>query len=211
MKPRPPGERKKGMKKLISLCGVFVMLMCCIFISDTSKAQELPKEEINKEPIEIIETIPIQPDVISLLEEEIHETQNWDTDCEDNTKQISYEEAQMLMKIAYSEAGNQGVEGQLKIMETVWNRAVSDDFPETNTIEEVLRQPGQFESFTNGKYDAAEPNVDSHLALAEFEKNLNHDDNPVGFETVNNGNVLLRHFDFYKIVGDHVFYKVKKK
>ena len=47
------------------------------------------------------------------------------------------------------------------------------------------------------------------MALAELEKNTCPDENLIAFETVDNGNVLLTWFDFYKQYKNHVFYKQK--
>ena len=82
--------------------------------------------------------------------------------------EITYDEAQDLLKIAAAEGGNQGVYGQLLIMIVIMNRVSSSEFP--NSISEVIRQDGQFESVTNGMFNVAEPTADTHLALAELEK-----------------------------------------
>ena len=122
--------------------------------------------------------------------------------------EVSYDDAQRLMKIAAAEAGDQGPEGQLLVMRVVWNRVKSPNFPDT--IEGVLSQKSQFETYRNGMYENAEPNIDSHLALAEFEKNLDPDKNIIGFETVANEGALLQYFDYAYTVGNHDFYKLKR-
>lgn len=170
----------------------------------------VPEEEPLKE-IEVIKTkvnFQTYPSPVDLIKEEVHYTTNWDEKGNDNTIQISQEDAQMLMKIAFSEGGNQGVQGQLMIMQTVWNRVLSDQFPDS--IKEVIEQPSQFSSVSDGRYQKAEPTAETHLALAEFEKNLSHDENLIGFETVDNGKCLLSYFDFYTTYKDHNFYTSKK-
>ena len=180
------------MKRLALIAG---MLLC---LATPIKAKEPPK---------IIETTPIIPNPVILLQEEVKVTTNWEDKGEDNTIQISAEDADRLLRIAYSEGGNQGIEGQLMIMETVWNRVLQDNWPDT--IQGVIEQESQFSSVTNGTYYTATPSWETHLALAEFEKNLNHDSNLIGFETNSNGATLLKYFDFYKKYGDHTFYKTK--
>lgn len=123
--------------------------------------------------------------------------------------EVSYDDAQRLMKIAAAEAGDQGTEGQLLIMRVVWNRVKSPNFPDT--IEGVLSQRSQFETYRNGMYKNAEPNVDSHLALAEFEKNINADTEVIGVETVSNQGALLEYFDYAYTLGNHDFYREKHK
>ena len=189
-------------KRLIQIMGIFLCLQSFYM---TAGAEEIPIDEPEK--IEIVDTIPIEPDVITLLKEEVRYTQHWDEGCYDDTIQLSQSDAEVLLKIAWSEGGNQGIQGQLRIMQTVWNRVLSDDFP--NTIEGVVLQGGQFSSVTNKSYFRATPTWETHIALAEFEKNKSHDDNLIGFETVDNGSVLLSYFDFYEVYGDHIFYKLK--
>ena len=147
------------------------------------------------------------PDIVSQLKDEIHETRNWDEGCYDDTIEVSQKEAEMLLKIAYAEGGSEGIKGQLLIMQVVWNRVLSENFP--NDIESVIFQTNAFTSVTEGKYDIAEPTWETHVALAQFEANKNHDYKVIGFETVDNGNALLKFFDFYFIYGNHCFYKIK--
>ncbi len=191
------------MKKIISCFGMLSIMGVCLTGS-------VPEEEPPKE-IEVIETkvyFQTYPSPVDLIKEEVHYTTNWDEKGNDNTIQISQEDAQMLMKIAFSEGGNQGVQGQLMIMQTVWNRVLSDQFPDS--IKEVIEQPSQFSSVTDGRYQKAEPTAETHQALAEFEKILSHDENLIGFETIDNGESLLSYFDFYTTYKDHNFYTTKK-
>lgn len=127
----------------------------------------------------------------------------------EKTIELSYEDANKLMKIAKAEAGNQGIKGQLLVMRVVWNRVKSPNFPDT--VEGVLSQKSQFESYSNGSYQKAEPDTDTHLALAEFEKNNDPDTEIIGFETVVNKGALLKYFDYAYTFGDHDFYKEKAK
>lgn len=52
--------------------------------------------------------------------------------------ELDIDEAQLLMKLAWSEAGNQGIEGQLVIMNVVMNRVADENFPDT--VKEVIYQ-----------------------------------------------------------------------
>jgi N-acetylmuramoyl-L-alanine amidase len=187
------------MKRVIGIAGVIFMLLTCM---DSTRTTEEPVIETVKEYPEV------RRDVIKDLKELVHSTQHWDEGCTDKTIQISYEDAQRLLKIAYAEAGGEGVDGQLKVMQTVWNRVKSDKFPDT--IAEVISEPSQFSSYTNGNYAKAQPTYETHLALAQFEANLNQDDNLIGFETNTNGAVLLKYFDYYMVCGNHTFYQLKK-
>lgn len=161
-------------------------------------------EVIAKEPIEIIDTIRIEPDVVTLLKAEVKYTRNWDENVSDTTISVTQEEAEELMKIAHSEAGNQGIQGQKKIMEVVWNRKNNPNY--ADSIYGVISESGQFDSFVDGQFNVAEPTVEAHLALAEFEKNLNNDNQIIAFETTSNGSALLKYYELAYIFGDHAFY-----
>lgn len=114
--------------------------------------------------------------------------------------EVSYEDAQLLMKVAQAEAGNQGQVGQWLVMCVVLNRVESENFP--NTVEEVIYQDGQFA--TASFLESVEPTVDSHLALAYLESGEKAK-NIIAFEGVENSYLerfFLRAFAFR----DHVFY-----
>lgn len=50
-----------------------------------------------------------------------------------------------MAKVANAEAGNQGDYGKRLVIDVMLNRIDSDKFP--NTIEEIVKQPGQFEVY----------------------------------------------------------------
>lgn len=64
---------------------------------------------------------------------------------------------EMLAIACFGEAGNQGAEGMRAVAGVILNRVESEKFP--NTIEEVLRQKGQFSIMTDGGYERACWNV----------------------------------------------------
>lgn len=93
------------------------------------------------------------------------------TECkatQDTTVHITYEEAQMLMRIAQAEAEIDGVEGMAAIMMVVLNRVNDPRFP--STVEGVIFASGQFSPIMDGRYDSIEISYEAHLALAEIEK-----------------------------------------
>lgn len=85
--------------------------------------------------------------------------------------ELDIEDAQLLMRLAWSEAGNQGIEGQLVIMNVVMNRVKDENFP--NTVKDVVYQKlgnhYQFSVVGNGVFQNAKPTEETHLALAELE------------------------------------------
>lgn len=84
----------------------------------------------------------------------------------DTCIEVSIEEAEILMKIAVLEDYTDEI-SQAYIMSLILNRVNSPDFP--NTIKEVVEQDGQFMKLTDKRYINAQPDVNSHLALALIE------------------------------------------
>lgn len=184
------------MKKLLSIIGIFAMCGCVVN-ADT----------INDKPLVIVDTVEVEPNPSILIEEEVRETKHWEEKTTDNTIQITYQDAQILMRIAQTEAGNQGVQGMYLVMQTVWNRVQSPIYPDS--VWEVVTQPCQFEPITNGTYYTVEITPEAHEALAMFEKNLDADKEIIAFESVHNNASLKRYYDTSFTYLGHTFYKQK--
>lgn len=120
--------------------------------------------------------------------------------------EIEYEDAQLLMKVAQAEAGNQGITGQWLVMCVVLNRVESEDFP--NTVKEVVYQEGQFSTAANGALDKAVPTSDTHYALAYLEMG-NKAEKIIAFEN-SKYNTLEQYFWRAFSVRDHIFYTAKQ-
>jgi len=185
-----------------SLCAFAAsMLLACPIKSEAPEDyptlfEKIPQQNNQKEESE--------PDVIDLLKEKVRFTKNWDEGCRDTTLQISQEEATALMKIATAEAENQGVDGMLKVMEVVINRVNSPDYP--NTIEGVIMQPHQFQPVEQGKYFTTEPSIESHLALAKLEMNIDPDTEIIAFEAAANEKSLEKYYAYAYTHKGHDFY-----
>ncbi len=121
-------------------------------------------------------------------------------------REFSYDEAQMLMRIAQAEAGNQGKEGMEQVMAVVLNRVASDDFPDS--IQEVIFQPHQFQPISDGRYYKVDLSPEVHEALAYVEGGYPLDDQIVAFE-ITSSKSLDRYFTYAYTVGDHNFYTEK--
>lgn len=187
-------------KRILQSIGLFLVLQSCYLSASTPKV-------IAKEPIEIIDTIRIEPDVVTLLKAEVKYTRNWDEDCEDDTLQITYQDAQLLLAVSSAEAANQGTIGMLRVMQCIINRVNDSDFP--NSIEEVVYQPGCFKSVTSGAIYTVDIPSEAHQALALLEGNKDMNVEIIGFETSENGRTLEKYFDYSFTYKDHDFY-IKK-
>jgi len=139
---------------------------------------------IDVENVQIEETRYIeQSNKRSLIEPKAAIVQN---DC----VELDIDDAQLLMKLAWSEAGNQGIEGQLAIMNVVMNRVNDENFP--NTVKGVIYQKlgdcYQFSVAGNGVLNKAQPTEETHQALAELEGGRDISQGALFFEAMSSGN-----------------------
>lgn len=77
--------------------------------------------------------------------------------------ELSIEDAQLLMRTAWAEAGNQGEDGIWLVMSTIINRVNDPDWPDS--LSGVVYEKGQYT--TPAKLSDVGP--DAHLALARLE------------------------------------------
>lgn len=128
--------------------------------------------------------------------------------CCDNAAEIidiSYEDAQILMRIAQAEAESEGVEGKARVIKVVINRIKSSKFP--NTAKEVIFQKRQFSSVKDGRYKKAVIDYECHLALADVESGLYADFKALYFESKKNRKSWqARRCRYIGMYGRHRFY-----
>ena len=97
----------------------------------------------------------------------------------------------LLSHIVEAEAGNQGIDGKRLVVDVVFNRVMSDQFP--NSVEEVLTQDGQFTTYINGAYELVEPSEDTHEAIA------------IEYDYIRNTDVYFFRTDHYHSFGKPLF------
>lgn len=127
--------------------------------------------------------------------------------CKETGEEImTKEEQELLMKLAYAEAGNQGVEGMWLVMSVVINRKNSPEYP--NSIAGVIYQYNQFSTVKNGALDKAIITDNCREALKRI---LSGDVKPdiIGFETTKS-KALDKWFQASFEHKDHRFYVAKK-
>ena len=74
-----------------------------------------------------------------------------------------YDNIDLLAKCVEAEAGNQGLYGKQLVVDVILNRVDSDSFP--NTVEEVIKQDGQFETWSLGMVNSADPTEETYSAI----------------------------------------------
>lgn len=199
----------RTLKKALILVGALLVIlgMMLRITQPTAEADESIWEEIHEETETYIkeaepqQDIPVTGPVETVEEGELTKGSS----AAGPINEFTYEEAQLLLRVAQAEAGNQGVDGMWLVMSVVLNRVADEDWPDT--IREVIYQTSQFSSVSDGHFDAAEISPEAHEALAKIETG---DVAPeiIGFETVDS-TVNDKYFDQAFVHKDHKFY-VKK-
>jgi len=72
---------------------------------------------------------------------------------EEETEEVLMDDLELLAQLVQAEAGNQDMIGKRLVVDVVLNRVDSESFP--NTIREVIFQPYQFSSVTDGGLERA--------------------------------------------------------
>ena len=110
---------------------------------------------------------------------------------------MTEEEWIMLGQVVQAEAGNQPAVGKRAVIEVVFNRVKSDEWP--NTVKEVLTQKGQFTRFSNVDVETAWENTGHIVAVLEESTTILNGD-CVYFATRKNANG-----NHYVQIGSHYF------
>lgn len=95
---------------------------------------------------------------------------------EDLKEQDYFGELELLAQLVEAEAGNQDLTGKRLVVDVVLNRVDCELFPDT--IEEVIKQPGQFSTWSNGMIDDAAWHMqqsDYDAVILELESRLDYD------------------------------------
>lgn len=121
-----------------------------------------------------------------------------DKATEEPEPQLGGDELELMATCIEAEAGNQSLLGKRLVAAVILNRTENPAFPDTVT--EVISQPHQFSTYTNGAMDKAVASPDSYKAIAlEMEHRTNEE---VVF--FNCGDYLSYGTPWDK-VGDHYF------
>ncbi len=123
-----------------------------------------------------------------------------------NAIDISYDDAQLLLKVGAAEAGNQGIDGIWLVMSVIYNRTLADEFP--STISEVVYQKGAFTTVANGSINRVEVTAECHEALAKLESGVVAPE-IVAFEGTRS-QTLDRYFTEAFVYKDHRFYTMRR-
>lgn len=179
------------LRRLLSLVFASILLVL--------EFQCIPPKEID-EPPDIVDTIKLK-EIRILTNSELSKLYSC-KDCynTDTALEISVEDADLLMRLARSEAGDKGVDAQLLVMCVVMNRLNDPQFP--NSIYEIIYDDNQFSVVGTSSFIKADVNADTHMALARLEMNEDISQGALYFESSSNSNrswhSLNREFLFEK-------------
>jgi N-acetylmuramoyl-L-alanine amidase len=174
---------------IIGLFGVFIGLFWGLNIDAMGNEQMI--KTVEKEPL----NEQMMMDLLKIDTEDVRQ---------DEDIYITYQEAQILKRIAMAEAGTEGIEGKAMVMQVVLNRVADERFP--NTIKEVVFQKYQFSTIANGSYYEVEPDIECNLALADVEQRKYENIDALYFENAKSS-WQERACEFVCKVGNHRFYK----
>lgn len=113
---------------------------------------------------------------------------------------LSQEDIELIALVTMAEAEAEPVEGQRLVIDTILNRVDSPYFP--NTVYDVVYQPHQFTSMTNGRVDRCYVR-DDLVALVREELDNRYNSEVVFFRTTRYSDYGTPMFQ----VGDHYFSK----
>lgn len=115
-------------------------------------------------------------------------------------------EKEALAKIAQAEAGTEGIEGKARVMNVILNRVDSETFPDS--IEGTIKEPGQFTTVKNGRYDAALPDDECYKAVELIQTGHDNSEGALYFERSSNGDTWhSRNLEKVNEYKNHTFYK----
>ena len=205
------------MKKALMITGLVsaalgVMLRACAPDPEEAAAlwEKIPDEEVQTviQKEEPAESIP-EPGSVQEYETGILEK---DASTAGQVNSFTYEEAQLLMKVAQAEAGNQGEDGIWLVMSVIVNRTRtegSEFHPEgDHSIQGTIFKKYSFSSVWDGRYLKMELTPEVHEALARIEKGEVAEE-IIGFE-VKNSRELDKYFAEAFEYKDHRFYTREK-
>lgn len=129
-------------------------------------------------------------------------------ETEIETVSLTQEEQKILLQVAMAEAEGESTTGKAMVMAVVLNRVRSDEFPDSNTVEDVVLQKNQFAvTKSGGRYYTVVPNEDCYTALEMILSGWDESCGALYFESEKKAGWHSRNLEYLFTVGNHKFYK----
>ena len=146
----------------------YVGVLLCLILLTSVWLTSYTESEVIVETDEItphLENRIVQEDIRYLTDKDFEKLYTCKEDVrheDENIVNLSQTDAWKFMKLSKCEDDTDAIT-QARIMSVLYNRLKSKGFP--NTVDELLAQDGQFSCVKDGRFDKAEPDLNSHIAL----------------------------------------------
>lgn len=184
------------------LITAFVITIAMIFVSPISVKEDEPirldQMESTVAFAEPVEREFTPPDIV--LVPEVLPAPITSEEKSEEMDILSQEEIELIALVTMAEAEAEPVEGQRLVIDTILNRVDSPYFPDT--VHDVIYQPHQFTSMTNGRVDRCYVREDL-VTLVREELDNRYNSEVVFFRTTRYSDYGTPLFQ----VGDHYFSK----
>lgn len=132
---------KRTMKLIFPIFVVIIITMVTTAIAWDNSINQI-HHTIQETPDTINFTTYSLPPIATYLSEPEPEPEPEPVAYQEIADVITDDEIEMLARLLFLEAGNQSIEGQRAVIEVVFNRLLSDEFP--NTLNDVVYAENQF-------------------------------------------------------------------
>lgn len=151
------------MERFVGVLLCLVMLTSVYLTPITSKESE--EIVLTKDGNAYLDNRIEQVEIRYLTDKDFEKLYTCKADVRCESKEIvslTQADAWKFMKLSKCEDDSDAIT-QAYIMSVLYNRLKSKGFP--NTVDELLAQDGQFSCVKDGRFDKAEPDINSHIAL----------------------------------------------
>lgn len=192
-----------------------ILLLAVVLTRLVSSDEQLP-DAVTTEAAEVqVETLqPSEPEETTETEETAEAVLVLETAEPVATEYASYDvlqeerkaEAQasmdLIMHLVVAEAGNQGYDGMRAVAQVIYDRLYNSSYDFGQTIEEVIKAPGQFATPYSGDISAWQPTVQEACEAVFYQQDMYFDE-PVHYFYVASRveDSTLRWFETKKLVG----------
>lgn len=181
------------------------MLFLAFTVKQIASAEEI--RQIRPEPQVVSYELNL-PEYTPEPTEQPKEEPEEEPETEIEAVSLTQEEQKILLQVAMAEAEGESTTGKAMVMAVVLNRVRSDEFPDSNTVEDVVLQKNQFAvTKSGGRYYTVVPNEDCYTALEMILSGWDESCGALYFESEKKAGWHSRNLEYLFTVGNHKFYK----
>ena len=178
------------------------MIFLALTVRDVTQMDSIRHEQLEVPAVSYVESCNLR------VEYEPECKEDEEPESGENTLAISEADQDILLKVSMAEAEGESTEGKALVMRVVLNRVASDEFPDSNTVEDVVLQKNQFAvTKSGGRYYTVVPNEDCYTALEMILSGWDESCGALYFESEKKAGWHSRNLEYLFTVGNHKFYK----